>query len=117
MNDKTRPLLAVIENSEARLREGRQPVMTVLKPMGRISSFLYRLLVRPGRPTQIDVSLNPSRVEYVVELDDRLFSLLSGGVPRFPNARGDGSKINVVLTPSLDAKAAHAAATDGDAIP
>jgi len=116
MKKHTIPLWAVIENTESRLHAGRQPVMTVLKPMGWFARLLYRLTRR--RPTtEIDIAVRPASTSYVVELDDRLFALLAGGKHSFPNAKGDGEVIQVVLTPSLELKARHSAELDGDARP
>jgi hypothetical protein len=123
MKDTMTPLLAVIENSQARALKGQQPVMTVLKPMNRFVAWLYRTFFRPA-PIAVDQVAEylkrAESVEYVVELDGPLFTTLVGTntyVPRSgASAAAQLRNVRLVLTPSLSTKAT-AAVTEGDVRP
>lgn len=114
MNTKdTRPLIAVIETSNERLFDGQMPVMTVLKPMNRLVAWLYRRLYKPVPPDHdiIDMAartiIRSEPIEYVVELDTQLvMTLLGSGKQNGRTVKRDNANIRLVLTPSLDLKAA-----------
>jgi hypothetical protein len=83
MNNKLigRPLLAVIETSDARAALGQNPVMTIIKPMNKILAWLYRWLCKTKKIDADYLHESAQRLqatEYVVELDSNAFVTLTG---------------------------------------
>ena len=102
MSKKQTLLLAVIEQTEERRLAGRQPVMTVLRPMGLLARAMY-VWGRMGRSLPIDFKSDPRSIEYVVELADSLLPMLMGGNAGKPA----GDAVKLVLTPTLESKSGY----------
>ena len=111
MKKATRPLVAVIETSDADRLDGRQPVMTSIRPMNRIMAWIYNKFSKPISAGETARQMaHTLSVEYVVEIDPPLLAKLMGahGKRNAPVETGDGHHIRLVLTPSMAAKSVAA---------